>query len=349
MYTTSSGKFVQVNALQDVPPEYLAKATCIEEKAHTPPKERPSKQASSPGLELDPSAQLLRALEQQLKLQKPATAHESGGGSLARPDQIELEGNIRRESISSPIGRIELRWPRSVESLFGRTPLRAMTDAARTVSRAISTAAFPSNVQKLSVDWKVVFMDEHMPERQIPAYLIQNCHPGWMTPPGNIYIVAERVAGGCGGQPRRPSVADGDLAEVLVHELGHAVEYHILGSQFHRNRMRAEGFATWFEMYAASYSSMINRSEIIRRTQDLAAMSFKLQPKSFTFSGDASSYARAAMYFLAISEKRGVRGIMEVYQRMSSDNLDFFPAVEKVIYWDTTQLEREAARAAKAG
>ena len=41
---------------------------------------------------------------------------------MAQPEDVKLKGTVRKESISSSIGHIELRWPRKVELLFGRTP-----------------------------------------------------------------------------------------------------------------------------------------------------------------------------------------------------------------------------------
>ena len=270
---------------------------------------------------------------------KPSDAKQND--RLDRPDQIQLEGNVRRESINTPIGPVELRWPRSVEGLFGRTPLRAMTNAARTVSRSIKTAAFPTEMQRLNIPWKVVFMDANLPTAQIPSYLVNNCHPGWMTPPGNIYIVAQRVAGGCSGNTAAISVNDENLTETLVHELAHALEFRLLRYRGNMNRMRAEGFATWFEMYAAGNSSSLSASRIKNRTYSAAKYAISSSPDRFSFSGSGADYSRAAMYFSAIEDKFGVRGVIEVYETMAKHNLDFFSAIEKAHSWDRARLEKE--------
>lgn len=264
---------------------------------------------------------------------------------LARPGDITLKGNIRRERVSTELGNVELRWPRSVEVLFGRTPLRAVIAAARTVRRATRTAAFPREVQQLKPNWQIVFMDEKLPERQIPHNLISGCHPGWMVPPANIYIVAQRVAAGCGGsRPASASVADSQLEEVLVHEMGHSVEFHILKNEFGRDRKRAEGFATWFEMYASGYSSQINGRELKRETYARAKYAVKQNPGSFHFDGSALSYARASMYMAAIVDRRGIRGLMDVYRVMGEQHLSFSDAVEKKLLWKRAQLEKEVLR-----
>lgn len=267
--------------------------------------------------------------------------------AMAKPEDINLKGNIRHEDMSSELGRINLRWPRAVESLFGRTPLRAMTEAASAVNRAIHQGGFPSHVQSLNENWDVVFMDEKLPEGQIPYSLVSNCHPGWMTPPANVYIVAQRVAAGCGGSSVSTSVADGQLARVLIHELGHAVEFHLLKGKQWNDRMRSEGFATWWEGYASQYSSLVNSRSVKTEMAGLAKQALSQSPNSFQFSGSAYDYARASLYFRAIEDQRGISGLMDVYKTMVDDNIAFFPAIEKSVGWNRERLEKEAAREVK--
>ena len=261
--------------------------------------------------------------------------------NLARPEDIKLDGNQREERIVSSVGEIQLRWPRKVESLFGRTPLRAMTDAANTVSRAVKNSALPNSVQSLRLEWKVVFMDESMPQSQIPTDLVTNCHPGWMTPPANIYIVAQRVAGGCGGAKSTTSVADSTLAQVLVHEMGHAVEAYMLEGKGSFDRVRAEGFATWWERYASNYSSILNSHDISRLQFAAAKSAIKKSPSSFRFGGSFEDYARASMYFSAITQPRGIQGLVDVYGAIKSKGLDLLPAIYSEMNWDDRRLQAE--------
>lgn len=265
---------------------------------------------------------------------------------MADPNDISLKGNVRTERISSPIGPVDLRWPRSVEVLFGRTPQRATQEAAYTVSKVIRGSGFPTRIQQLNLNWQIVFMDENMPQAQIPAYLRNNCHPGWMTPPAKIYIVSERVASGCSGQTRRTSVADSTLAEVLIHEMGHAVEHHLLEEQFTSDRMRAEGFATWFEEYASEYSTLIDSRTLKSEHRAMAKEVIKGQGENFSFAGGAEDYARASLYFDAIVERGGVYSLMEIYETMREEKLGFFASIQKRLGWDKRQLEREVLRIA---
>lgn len=262
--------------------------------------------------------------------------------TLAAPSEIALEGSQREEDMNTSVGRIHLRWERKSEKLFGRTPVRAMSDAANTLSRVLKNPAFPSTIQGLSQEWQIVFIGENIPSAQIPMQLITNCHPGWMTPPANIYIVSERAAGGCGGARSSTSVADSTLTEILLHEMGHAVEYRLLeGRDQAGDRARAEGFATFFSMIAARYSSILSPSSMESKEKELAKMAIMSSPNSFNFQGTGPDYARAAMYFLALEQKLGLRAVTEVYATISKKGLGFFEAIQESSEWDRKRLEKE--------
>ncbi len=260
---------------------------------------------------------------------------------LANPEDVKLSGNIRREYMASSVGRIELRWPRKVELLFGRTPQKAMADAARTASRALKASSFPVSVQKLNLEWKVVFMDEELPETQIPTSLISNCHPAWMTPPANIYVVSQRVVAGCGGSKNPGSqVADSELAHILLHEIGHVVEYQLLKEMQGYDRMRAEGFASWFEQYSSDFSSVIKKGSIRQMYYAMARQGFMSNP-SISFSGSATDYAKASMFFNVIVGKKGIASLMAVYDLMYREKMGLFQAIEKKLFWDQKRIAQE--------
>lgn len=265
---------------------------------------------------------------------------------LAKPEEIELKGTTRREDMVSTVGRIELRWQRAVESLFGRTPQRAVADAARAVSRALKSAGFPPVLQNLSLEWKIVFMDENVPETQIPTYLVNNCHPAWMTPPANLYIVAQRAAAGCGGGQVRSNDADARLAHILIHEMGHAIEFQLLQGKMDGDRVRAEGFASWFEQYGSDFSSVIPKNSVRDMYQRAAQEALRRGGAGAAFGGTLEDYARASLYFSAVESRRGVRGIVDVYNTMLSENLAFPRALLRRMNWDDTRLETELLRAA---
>lgn len=267
------------------------------------------------------------------------------GEHLAQPDEVNLSGNLRQIEMTSSLGRIKLRWPRKVEKLFGRTPERAMADAAQTASRVLKRGSFPPSIQTLTVEWNVVFMDEELPETQIPHYLISNCHPAWMTPPANLYVVSQRVVAGCsGGNGSTSSINDGQLAQVLLHEIGHVIEFNLLEGRMGGDRLRAEGFASWFEQYSSDFSSVIPSGKAKSFYLSLARQGFNRNPDLLQFSGGAEDYARASMIFHAIVERRNVSGLVDVYQGMLQSNVGFFDAIEKTLGWDMKRLAKEVQR-----
>ena len=264
---------------------------------------------------------------------------------LASPEEITLKGSVHEDTITSPVGPVHFRGARSVEHLFGRTPVRAISDAAQTLGRVLRQPGFPPEMGRLSVNWEIVFLDERLPETQIPWQLISNCHPGWMTAPSNIYIVTQKVAGGCSGKESvKSSEADRELSMVLLHEMAHVVEFNMLGAEFAGDRMRAEGFATWFESYAAEKAYSGKGNSFAKSILQAAEASYKQQPGVFQFRGTADDYARASAYFSAIVDRRGIRGLMDVYGAMRSKHCDFFEGVKISLGWKRAKLDEEVLR-----
>ena len=269
---------------------------------------------------------------------------------LAQPEDIKLKGTVRAVHMASAVGQINLRWPRKVEVLFGRTPERALAEAARTVARTLKQGSFSSDVRSLNLDWQVVFLDEELPEAQIPTYLINNCHPAWMTPPANMYFIAQRIVAGCGNRQKVERVlADSQLVQVLLHEMGHVVEYQLLAKQRQPvlDRMRSEGFATWFEGYAADFTAAIPKGRVAAEHLQWAQAGLQRTPALQTFSGSAADYAQASLYFRSIVERRGVQGLMDVYSVLNANGGDFFRAVQSSLGWNRERLEEENARLIK--
>ena len=265
----------------------------------------------------------------------------SANTQLAKPAEVDIGKSVRRETVSTSLGEIQLRWPRSVEPLFGRTPLRAMTEAASAVGRFLRAPGFGSSLNNPDIDWQVVFIDEKLPEKQIPAYLISNCHPGWMVPPANIYIVSQRIISGCGTQQLSGQVADAELMKVLLHEMGHAIEFELLNRRQNPSRALAEGFATWFEQEAAEYSPLVRGGESRQQNFAWAKESIRVSPDNFKFDGSAYSYARASLYFTAMQERGSIEKVNSVYQQYASGK-DFSEAVNSVFGWDSKRFDSEA-------
>ena len=287
----------------------------------------------------------LRAVPSKYKKQARCFDPARQADRLAAPEEIDLGRSIREERSSTSLGPVDLRWARKAERLFGRTPQRATAEAMRAASRALKKSGFPSGLRTLHMDWKIVFMDEEVPEQQIPSYLVSNCHPAWMTPPANIYVVAQRVVAGCGGSRSvSTTVADSELMQTLLHEIGHVIEYQLLEGAGGRDRMRAEGFASWFEQYSSEFSPVVKSGASQQRYYSYARQSYAHYSGPLVFRGSALDYARASMYFNAVVERRRVRGLMEVYDLIRNENLSFFAAVEQRHRWDMPKLEGEVQR-----
>lgn len=340
-FTDSRGVFRQVNGLESVPKELQSKARCIENTNRFLASE-------------DESGSESRKPFVPLAAVRPAQSPRANG-SLAAPDKVTLDGSERRVSMNSSLGPIDLRWPRSVEALFGRTPERAMADAALTASRALKRKSFPPHIRNLRLEWKVVFFEGALPEGEIPDYLRSTCHPGWMTPPANIYVVAARVVGNCGrpaaerGNTKSERVADAELAQLLIHEIGHAVEYHLINSPLPREGLRAEGFATWFESFASDYSSVIPRGRVSEAHRSIARAAMQQRPGAWQFGYSGEDYSRAAMYFLGLESRVGLPALLRVYEQIVEKRLPFLSAASAELGITPAEIERVALKAAGVG
>ncbi len=301
--------------------------------------------------EIDQSGELLR---RQIP-QKPSPAVKclklESRTDLQDPGDLELSGILRRESMASSLGRIQLFWPRSVERLFGRTPVRAMAASARSASRALKSGGFPLALRTLDLDWDVVFLGSELPGAQIPQRLISNCHPGWMTPLTRLYFAADRISRGCSAndQPKQKEVVEESLTRVILHEMGHAIEFQMLDPELPREAMVAEGFAEWFESYAADFAPEIPRGSVRREQIELARKSLQQRPGAWIFQGTPEDYARASLFFHAIYSKSGVRGIARIYARMNVERIRFLEAIEKELSWSEQKLARELQSLLKSG
>ena len=272
--------------------------------------------------------------------------------NLASPEKMDIAGSEQKTTVSTALGKMEVRLERGAAKYFARLPTKALMDAAQAVNRGLSKGGFPHELRSADYPWKVIFLDKELPETQIPLNLVSNCNPAWMTPPGNIYVIAQRVAGECNGQgrlgPKR--FTDTQLAEALVHEMAHAIEYHLLkgknpGSNSEM-RMRAEGFATWFTGFASGYSAVIDDKVLSEKYKMGAAKEIATNTKEFQFEGTAGDYARASMYFKAVQSRKGTAGIIAMYDLMANENLDFFSAITKVTGWSKKEIEKQVLKAA---
>jgi hypothetical protein len=262
---------------------------------------------------------------------------DSQPNTFVAPEEVKLQGLTREASFVTELGQMQVRWPRSVEQCFRKSPSRAVADAASAASRAIKTGRFATEVKTARREWSLVFTDKKSAMAQFPMALSLGGHPGFMVPPSNIYIMSDYIAPSCAAG----EVGDAVLSQVLLHEIGHVLEYVLLGERdMASDRQRAEGFAAWFEIYSSDYSSAIPRGQVRHYYQGLAKQA--LQANARGFSGTAQDYGRAAFNFLAITDRRGVAGLMEIYALMRDERLSFQDAVSRKLRWTPAMFEKEA-------
>jgi hypothetical protein len=202
------------------------------------------------------------------------------------------------------------------------------------VTKALRSGRFTADVRYARREWQLVFIDKAAALSQFPLDLTVNQHPGFMIPPHNIYLVSDFIAPGC----VRSNLSEEALQRVLLHEMGHVIEYIILGEQSGIfDRERAEGFATWFEYYAMGRLGQLGdayRSAVPRR-RDERDLSSKV------FRGTREDYLGAAVRQQAIVDKRGVSGLMSVYTVIRDRRIDFDAAVHEAIGWDKPAFLRQ--------
>jgi hypothetical protein len=256
---------------------------------------------------------------------------------IAAPEDLNVGKDTRVASFTTDVGPMKVRWSRSIERCFSSAPSRAAGEAAQALNRALKTGRFDAEVKYARREWSLAFIDKASAFSQFPIALSLGGHPGFMIPPSRIYIITDFVAPDCS----LPPVADQVLTQVLLHEMGHVVEHLMLGEQNDRfDRQRAEGFASWFEQYSADFADDIPRDSVRRQYESFARATPPLAGRSFT--GSAGDYAVASLPFQAIVYRKGISGLMKVYQSMRDDHLPFYDAVERGVGWNRATLDRQA-------
>ncbi|MGI6679909.1 MAG: hypothetical protein ACOX3T_00195 [Bdellovibrionota bacterium] len=326
-YITRRGRKVVVDDIRKVPRMYRSGVYCVSLNA--------SSAVSSNG-----------NYNIKSNIKNKANSNQDDEENLALPNEIKLKGKEGNDTVYTSLGNVKIKWSREVKSLLGKNPQRVISNAMSAANRAIRSSSFNQKLGDLNLDWNIVFFGKDIPSKQVPSYLITNCHPGWMVPPNNIYIAVDRVYNGCGSRISRnkgaleQTIGDAELEHVILHEIGHAVEYQLLSknllsknlsnenlsgenllsenllSESIRDLKRSEGFATWFSIFSAKYSNKLDSDALLSYYKGLSDEAIRREPKTFVFSGSSYDYARAAMYFCEIEKKRGVSGILKLYEKI---------------------------------
>jgi len=269
-----------------------------------------------------------------------AVCRTSDPKNIPKTEDVELRGAVRSESFSTPLGTMDVRWPRSVEKCFGRSPSRAISEAASSVNRALRSARFDESIKSERRDWSLVFIDRASAVSQFPMALSLGGHPGFMVPPNQIYMVVDYISPNCSAS----GDVDALLTQVLLHEMGHVLEFALLDGTGGDDRKRAEGFAAWFEGYSSKFSSTIKKGSVQQGYRALVQSYDGVGASAFSGSGE--DYALASLEFEAVVERKGVSGLMSVYETMARDRCSFYEALQKRYGWDRKDLQREVKQLA---
>ncbi len=249
-----------------------------------------------------------------------------------RPQGLAIGTSEREERLITPLGEVHVRWSRGVEQYFDKNPKRAIVDAWSAAAKTLAQRGFPNQIRRADFSWQLIVVDEKQAQMGPNPVSANSCHPAWMTPPADIYVMAKLVATGCGSDLQSPEVATNELTSTLIHELGHAVEFRLMGKAFSENkRWHAEGFATWFETLAANFlpssRRLARRSELLVRAK--AALAPNWQPSAFV--GTPEDYARSFALLAWIVDRYSVAKLLDIYELMTRKQRGFESAAAEVL------------------
>ncbi len=266
--------------------------------------------------------------------------------TLKASSQVELPGLERQGEFATPLGRMKVRWPRSAEQIIGTSPEKLVVEAAQAIKKFLVAYDVGIDTIQFSRQWNVLFYDDRVSSKDVPMTLVDNCHPGWMVPPGEISIVAERAVAGCGGsRPVGSRESDLALIRVLIHEFAHAIEYELLGSPATHDRARAEGFASWIESKAFDNVQGATKGMVRAEMQRRACTERSLTLEDFSrFNGSALSYAKASQLFEVVFRRQEIVGIRELYNMLKAGDAGWFSGTARQLRLSEAQLLAELCR-----
>jgi hypothetical protein len=264
------------------------------------------------------------------RYRKAATCKDIRVGEVIAPHSMDVGRLAREVSFGTSLGTMHVRWARDLERCYRATPSKAIAEAARTVRQALRVSKLYSEVGQKHRTWDFVLTDRLHALSQVPTDIIRGRHPGFMLPPNRVYILSDFIAQNCQENP----ISDRLLAQVLLHEMGHVVEYILLGEPASMsNRERGEGFATWFEHYASEFSKTIGKDRVSENLRKLGTQNQVAQVRKGSFNGTALDYARAAMPFFLLVSKKGTGGVARLYRDARIKQIPLHEAVRNVFGW----------------
>ena len=256
---------------------------------------------------------------------------------LRHSSESEKIESRRRQRVRGPLGAMTFFSPRTLQRHIDRDPRAIVVGAFGRAQRILQSNDFPTFLRGTKYDWQL-FFESSKQHRGAGHLSSQRCHAAWMGPPANIFIAADRLASNCGTADRPPHKIASELHSVMVHEIGHAIEFQLMGKGFgRRQRWHSEGFASWFETLSDGKSTPNSRQEMYRAAQ----RSFSEDWRPVLFKGAKTDYARSFAMIATVAERTSILTLLKVYQEMDDTNCRFDQAVERVVGWDLARWTRE--------
>lgn len=333
-YTDKNGIF-QTSSSTSLPAEYRDTADCRKIRKRAPKNNfAPTKKSrSSSGRAATQLVLPTIPSGKKLSVGELSNALKGKKGYVSPTSKVSLSNNLRSVRMNTDLGIANIKWERSSEKYFNGPVDRTIAKAFKAATKLLSRSSFPPKLRQSDFEWSFVVIDKNSKSALKPN--TGNCHPGWMTPPAEIFLDAFAISQGCGKiATRSKSVATQQLFDTTVHEMGHAVEFHLLGNAFGlKERWHSEGFAEWFEMQSTTSS---NRNQSYRVAKDNYRPNWN--PRSF--NGSYQDYKKAFMIMETIVNKRGLQRLTDVYKKMSKSGVPMLTAIRDVLGWDAKKLSK---------
>lgn len=253
----------------------------------------------------------------------------------------------RKRTVQSSLGSVNIVWSSQVEQRLKKSPKDIVKQTFGHVAQVLNSNPFLLERLAGKPMWNVVLLSRVPKVASSGMLSASRCHSAWTGPPANIVVALDRLALGCSNFRRvvSPLNLSHGLQEVLIHEIGHVLEFQLMGKAFgRRQRWHSEGFATWFEELAAGVVQSDSTQLSVLRRRKKAREAYRSDWKGYLFRGTAADYFRSYAVIAALADSRSVAGLMAVYDRMDRENLTFGSAVEREFSWNEDRLSVETAR-----
>ncbi len=266
-------------------------------------------------------------------------AHALRFPPLGSEHETEKSDTVENRSISTSLGIVQLRYPRSLRSRLGFSPEKSIEDAWAKAAELMDATFLPEEDRR-SIPWNVSFIEDTALIQRNSRTSSSFCHTAFVGPPANIVIDVSRLLKPCSPRPSKPDHRSA-LDHSLIHEIGHVLEYRLLGSAFsRRQRWHGEGFASWFELQQSSIT--IRNAPPEFRSDALAAL--RRSWKTYTFAGSPQDYAASYALVASLAEIYGHGALVAVYRRMHADGCLFEEAVRRELRLSMAEWTAAAIR-----